>query len=147
MGHPLAQAAQAAPLANPVGDVHERIRRMLTEGPAEAAPLAAAAKPAAPAQPVAPAVMPAPRPSAESDHARAAAHRNPFREAAEELQRTSAAALDLLKSLNGPKAEEPRSAAQEPAIRAAKSSHGDLFDEDDDGELEIPSFLRKKKIS
>ncbi|HBK91453.1 MAG TPA: cell division protein FtsZ [Parvularcula sp.] len=149
-GHPLAQAAApAAPQANPVGDVHERIRRMLTEGPAEAASLSPAPKPAAPAAPVqtvSPAAMPAPRPATDADHGRVA-QRNPFREAAEELQRTSAAALDLLKSLNGPKAEEPRATAQEPAIRATKSQHGDLFGEDDDGELEIPSFLRKKKIS
>ncbi len=150
VGHPLAQTAQAAPLANPVGDVHERIRRMLTEGPAETAPIAAATKPAAPAQPVAApktataaaAAMPAPRPQPQPG----SVQRNPFREAAEELQRTSAAALDLLKSLHGPKAEEPRP-AEEPAVRPGRSGHGDLFEDDDDGELEIPSFLRKKKIS
>jgi hypothetical protein len=121
---------------------------MLTEGPADAAPLAASARPAAPIQTVSPAAMPAPRPAspvAEADHHRA--QRNPFREAAEELQRTSAAALDLLKSLNGPKADEPRAPAHEPAVRAAKTTHGDLFDDDEDGELEIPSFLRKKKIN
>ncbi|MDZ7628226.1 MAG: cell division protein FtsZ [Parvularculaceae bacterium] len=147
-GHPLAQAA-TLPQANPVGDVHERIRRMLTEGPGEAAPLAArtpAPTPPAAAQPVSPAAMPAPRPSAApADQAKG--QRNPFREAAEELQRTSAAALDLLKSLNGPKAEEPRLAAEEPAVRPGRAAHGDLFEDDDDGELEIPSFLRKKKIS
>ncbi len=142
-GHPLAQAAQPAPLANPVGDVHERIRRMLTEGPSETAPLTGA-RPLAPAQALPQTAMPAPRP-AELDHSRA--QRNPFREAAEELQRTSAAALDLLKSLNGPKAEEPRPAAQDPAVRAGRTAHGDLFHEDEDGELEIPSFLRKKKIN
>jgi cell division protein FtsZ len=145
-GHPLAQAAQPAPLANPVGDVHERIRRMLTEGPADAPPIAAATKPAAPAQPVAaPAAataMPAPRPQPQPS----SVQRNPFREAAEELQRTSAAALDLLKSLNGPKAEEPRP-AEEAQVRPGRAGHGDLFEDDDDGELEIPSFLRKKKIS
>ena len=142
-------AAALAPQANPVGDVHERIRRMLTEGPADAAPLAAI-KPAAPVQTVSPTAMPAPRPATPApdvDHAHRAAHRNPFREAAEELQRTSAAALDLLKSLNGPKADETRAPAPEAPVRAAKSSHGDLFDDDEDGELEIPSFLRKKKIS
>jgi cell division protein FtsZ len=149
VGHPLAQVAQPAPLANPVGDVHERIRRMLTEGPVEAAPIIATAKPAAPAQPpaqpVAATAMPAPRPSpASTDMQRG--QRNPFREAAEELQRTSAAALDLLKSLNSPKAEEPRP-IEEPRVRPARAAHGDLFEGDDDGELEIPSFLRKKKIS
>ncbi len=147
VGHPLAQAAQPAPQANPVGDVHERIRRMLTEGTVETAPLAASARPAAPARPVASTALPAPRPAApaETDHHRAV--RNPFRDAAEELQRTSVAALDLLKSLNNPKVEAPRPAAQEPAIRAGRNAHGDLFDEDQDGELEIPSFLRKKKIN
>ncbi len=153
-GHPLAQAAQPAPLANPVGDVHERIRRMLTEGSADAPPIAAATKAAVPAQPpvaapVTTTAMPAPKPQPQPQPVQAdaqRAQRNPFREAAEELQRTSAAALDLLKSLNGPKAEEPRP-AEEPAVRPGRSTHGDLFEDDDDGELEIPSFLRKKKIS
>ncbi len=154
-GHPLAQAAplfQAAPTAaNPVGDVHERIRRMLTEGPADTAAIAAPSRAAPPAQPVSAAAMPTPRPAqrpaqpGDADPHRSA--RNPFREAAEELQRTSIAALDLLKSLNGPKAEEPRQSVEDPAVRPTRTAHGDLFHEDDEGELEIPSFLRKKKIS
>ncbi|MFN0022490.1 MAG: cell division protein FtsZ [Parvularculaceae bacterium] len=170
-GHPLAQSAPLAhsivqspvmtgpTAANPVGDVHERIRRMLTEGPADAAAFAARSRAAPPAQPVSAAAMPTPRPSSyaasrpasnpvpplDAEPHRAA--RNPFREAAEELQRTSIAALDLLKSLNGPKAEEPRHVVDDPAVRPTRTAHGDLFHEDDEGELEIPSFLRKKKIS
>ncbi|MFZ5616642.1 MAG: cell division protein FtsZ [Pseudomonadota bacterium] len=130
LGHPLAQA-------NPVGDVHERIRRMLTEGTPEtvAAPRMPAATRVQP--PVAPAAHEAPA------HARGSA-RNPFREAAEELQRASIGALDLLKSLT-PKAEEPAVRVEDQPVRPARTAHGDLFDDEEDGELEIPSFLRKKK--
>jgi cell division protein FtsZ len=130
LGHPLATQA------NPVGDVHERIRRMLTEGTMDTV---GAPRMPAPAQTVAPAPVAA--------HASPrGAQRNPFREAAEELQRTSIAALDLLKSLT-PKAEEPSIRVEEQPARPARTAHGDLFDDEEDGELEIPSFLRKKKVS
>ncbi len=132
-GHPLAREV------NPVGDVHERIRRMLTEGTPETAPAPLVSPPPAPraATPRPPAAQPARQPHA----------RNPFREAAEEIQRASIGALDLLKSLT-PKAEEPHAPrAEEPAVRPTRTAHGDLFDDDEDGELEIPSFLRKKKVS
>ncbi|MEZ5897788.1 MAG: cell division protein FtsZ [Parvularculaceae bacterium] len=138
-GHPLAQATQV----NPVGDVHERIRRMLTEG----SPEGLSAPPSgAPSTPVPrPAARPAITPEPGAAHANA---RNPFREAAEELQRTSLAALDMLKSIGGQpqRREEPEVRVQEP-VRAKKASHGDLFDDEEDNELEIPSFLRKKKVS
>ncbi len=124
IAHPLAREA------NPVGDVHERIRRMLTEGTPDTV--------SAPR-------MPIPTPTAAPAHRTSA--RNPFREAAEELQRASIGALDLLKSLT-PKAEEhPAPRIEEPAVRPVRTSHGDLFDDEEDGELEIPSFLRKKKVS
>ncbi len=131
-GHPLAMQGQA----NPVGDVHERIRRMLTEGAVDvsSAPRMPAAKPVQPQPETAPA---------------RGRHRNPFREAAEELQRASAGALDLIKSL-APAPEEGPAAAprvEEQPVRPARTAHGDLFDDEDDGELEIPSFLRKKKVS
>ena len=125
LGHPLATQA------NPVGDVHERIRRMLTEGTTDTV---GAPRMPAPVQTGAP--VAAPR----------VAQRNPFREAAEELQRTSIAALDLLKSLT-PKAEEPAIRVEEQPARPTRTAHGDLFDDEEDGELEIPSFLRKKKVS
>jgi cell division protein FtsZ len=124
-GHPLAQTTQA----NPVGDVHERIRRMLTEG-ADPAP-AARPETAASRQP---ALNPQPRATA----------RNPFRDRTGDLQPTITAALDLLKSFSGRRPEEP--VAAEPApVRAPRPTHGDLFGEEEDSELEIPSFLRKKK--
>jgi cell division protein FtsZ len=135
LGHPLA----AQPAANPVGDVHERIRRMLTEGAVEtsSAPRMPAPTPSALSAPVAQPAAPSPRPSA----------RNPFREAAEELQRASVGALDLLKSL-APKSEEaPSIRVEEQPVRPGRTTRGDLFDDEDDSELEIPSFLRKKKVS
>ena len=125
LGHPLATQA------NPVGDVHERIRRMLTEGTTDTV---GAPRMPAPVQTAAPVASPR------------VAQRNPFREAAEELQRTSIAALDLLKSLS-PKAEEPAIRVEEQPARPTRTAHGDLFDDEEDGELEIPSFLRKKKVS
>ena len=125
-GHPLVQPAQA----NPVGDVHERIRRMLTEG-ADPAPVTRTEAPAR--QPVLD-----PQPKAPA--------RNPFRDRAGEIQPTIAAALDLLKSFSGKRTEEPAPAEPAP-VRAPRQSHGDLFGEEEDSELEIPSFLRKKKIS
>ncbi|MCA8889825.1 MAG: hypothetical protein KDA46_13400, partial [Parvularculaceae bacterium] len=138
-GHPLAQATQV----NPVGDVHERIRRMLTEGSPEGLSTPQSGAPSTPVP--RPASRPPVLPEPSAEHANA---RNPFREAAEELQRTSLAALDMLKSLGGqpPRREEPEVRVQEP-VRAKKASHGDLFDDEEDNELEIPSFLRKKKVS
>jgi cell division protein FtsZ len=136
IGHPLAREA------NPVGDVHERIRRMLTEGtPETAAPLVTPPAPRA-----APLQTPAAQAAASRAHAPHASTRNPFREAAEELQRASIGALDLLKSLT-PKHETPTISAEEQPVRPARTTHGDLFDDEEDGELEIPSFLRKKKVS
>jgi cell division protein FtsZ len=137
-GHPLQQAsrpvAPSAPQANPVGEVHERIRRLLTEGSVDDA---------------SPAAIPSPSPTptrieAATDAARA--HRNPFREAAEELGKTSMAALDLLKSMGGaPVRREETPVRREDHVRARSAASGDLFEEDEDSELEIPSFLRKKK--
>lgn len=124
-GHPLRQEA----LANPVGDVHERIRRMLTEGegvestPTSQKPASVGLSGAAKPQP-----------------------RNPFREAAEGLGKSSLAALDKIIGAGVPKREDgPAPQPQNPP--SAPSTHGDLFDDDEDSELEIPSFLRKKKVS
>ena len=139
-GHPLVNAREQ----NPVGDVHERIRRMLTEGSnAPTGPLSHNSVTPAAEPRIAPRATP--RPTQTGQAPRSA--RNPFREAAEELQRTSMAALDLLKSLNHPKSDEPAPRAEEPAPARAKPSHGDLFDDGDDEEFDIPSFLRKNKAS
>jgi len=170
-----AETPDAAPLlqpqANPVGDVHERIRRMLTEGSGDtlSGPLPGAIRrTAAPSVPVA-REHEAPRAAAlrPADEA-AAHHRNPFRDAAQSLGKTSIeAALDMFKAIGGAGSSQPvhrqqpapRQPAPRPdmrseaaptprapeAARAPQPQRGDLFDDGADAELEIPSFLRKKK--
>ncbi len=140
--------------ANPVGEVHERIRRMLIEGSADASGTLRGPLQQGPATNPTPSPTPypaekrlAPADEANVDPSRL---RNPFRDAAQEIGKTSMAALDLLKSLRDPRREEPAAGqvaepAREPAPRA-EPTHGDLFG-GDDGDLEIPSFLRRKKIS
>lgn len=124
-GHPLRQES----LANPVGDVHERIRRMLTEG--EGVELSGAAeKPA----------------EVGLNQSTRQQPRNPFREAAEGLGKSSLAALDKIIGSGAPKREDGP-APQPQNVPSQPSTHGDLFDDDEDSELEIPSFLRKKKVS
>ncbi len=119
---------------NPVGDVHARIRKMLTEGA-----------------------------GAESDLSGA----NPFRDGrddpslaergADVAKQSIGAALDKFMSMGGAKkgeaslheqAEAEKKVAAQPRPRPAvrDAAHGDLFGEEEDSELEIPSFLRKKKI-
>jgi len=132
-GHPLRQEA----LANPVGDVHARIRRMLTEGEGvtEERPLPAALNKAA------------------EEHAEVARQaRNPFREAAEGLGKSSLAALDKIIGGGAPRrdgspAPRPIAAEAQSKTAAEPAAHGDLFGDDEESELEIPSFLRKKKVS
>lgn len=123
----------AADGANPVGDVHERIKRMLTEGGGEQLPgLAAAADRGQ---------------SVRGSAVDPETQRNPFREAQNLGKNSIGAAVDMFKSIGAavkpdePPVRTPEAAKPGPAIR------GDLFDEDEDGELEIPSFLRKKKVS
>ena len=139
-------SSPSAAAANPVGDVHERIRRMLTEGavaaPAQPAPApqpAAQSPLRAPAAPARPTVRPAADP-----------HRpaiNPFRSAQALGKHSLEAAVDMFKALGG--GEERRDIAPPRAPEAAKPSggspRGDLFDSQEDADLEIPSFLRKKK--
>ncbi|RZO68708.1 MAG: cell division protein FtsZ [Parvularculaceae bacterium] len=110
---------EAAPVpaaaVNPVGDVHERIRRMLTEGP-------------------------------RGDDAD-----NPFRSDSDQGQAETGksaigAALDMFKPRSARRRGETEQAvpAGEPEVR--KQPSGDLFHDGEEGELEIPSFLRKKKV-
>ena len=131
-------ASQTTAAANPVGDVHERIKKMLTEGGGEGLPggTGFSGAQAGPARTANPKLRPA-----EAQNAR-----NPFREAQALGKHSIEAAVDMIKSISsaaGKHEEEvvrtPEAAKPGPAIR------GDLFDDDDDGELEIPSFLRKKK--
>ena len=132
---------------NPVGDVHERIKRMLTEGEGVtgAAPIGDAPRSAVPH------AQPHTQGQTRIGEPGRAPARNPFREAAEGIGKTSLAALDkIMNAAATPRAEEapaPRPVARDAEHVRRTPSHGDLFDDDDDEELEIPSFLRKKKVS
>ncbi|PQA89081.1 cell division protein FtsZ [Hyphococcus luteus] len=155
---PGAPARGAAPGANPVGDVHERIRKMLTEGGV------AETRAAAPTQAPTPAQNPAQGPvrasapqrpvrqeSPRQETPRQGETANPFRSAQALGKHSLEAAVDMFKSLGGQ--EEPRRAGRQAASaprapEAPKPSgapRGDLFDDQEDADLEIPSFLRKKK--
>ena len=169
---PAAVPAAATPSpTNPVGDVHERIRRMLTEG-AAGAPQLTPGGPASPAPVATPPVRqtpartparseatrlgassaPSPAPSATVpqrplDGAQSA--RNPFRGAQEFGKHSLEVAVEMFKSLGaaGP-ADAPRETppARAPeAARPSSGSRGDLFDHQEEADLEIPSFLRKRK--
>ena len=120
---------------NPVADVHERIKRMLTEGGDTAAGDGRGQGARS---------LPLP-----SDGANAGPARNPFRGAGAIGKNSLGAAVDMLKSIgsgNPAKRHEPPVRAPE-AAKPAPVIRDDLFDGDDeDAELEIPSFLRKKKI-
>ena len=140
-----AKSAPAAP-ANPVGDVHERIRRMLTEGAGDEAAAKSPYRSHAPAAPAAqkPALTPEPR----GGEAKPAL--NPFRGAQTLGKNSLEAAVDMFKSIGGgaPR-DNDRDAAPAPrapeAAKPASRVRGDLFDDQEDADLEIPSFLRKKK--
>ena len=145
---PAAAAATVAPAAeapaNPVGDVHERIRRMLTEGAASdlsARPpyrshAAAEAKPQATMAPV-----------RRAEEAKPAI--NPFRGAQTLGKNSLEAAVDIFKSIGGGGPRDERRIEPSPAgpetPNPAPRLRGDLFDDQEDADLEIPSFLRKKK--
>jgi len=139
--------------ANPVGDVHERIRRMLTEGGDDilAAPLSGQSSPVR--SPVRSAPPPIRRDGQRPQHN----PRNPFREAQELGKHSLEAAVDMFKAISAPRAGGGHAGGhgaddsqpvhrQAGTVKQAAPVRGDLFDDDDDGELEIPSFLRKKKI-
>ncbi len=139
-----------APQVNPVGDVHERIRRMLIEGtPASGSPLLRASGPSVPV-PQRRSGQHAPAESRPvlraAEHAKPAA--NPFRGAQQLGKHSLEIAVDMFKSLGGSGHDERRDAPPPRAPEAAKPAsrvRGDLFDDQEDADLEIPSFLRKKK--
>jgi len=162
---PPPHAAPASPLpsANPVGDVHERIRRMLIEG----SPESLAGLPERNASGFAPAVPRIrsgaasagdgrsaetggapklqPRPMLRAAERAAPAPRNPFREAGAIGKHSIETAIDMLKGFSAPRRAEPAAERPPQAARPAQPVRGDLFDDDVDAELEIPSFLRKKR--
>ncbi len=143
-----AKAAPASPITrpaaeNPVGDVHERIRKILTEGSVVGAPPLTRSGPSVPVPPRAPAPQPQQR-LRPADAAKPI--RNPFRGAQELGKHSLEVAVDMFKSLGGsderPEAVSPRAPE---ASKPATTARGDLFDDQEDADLEIPSFLRKKK--
>ena len=77
---------------------------------------------------------------------------NPFRGAQNIGKNSLEAAVDIFKSFGGGTREEREAPSREaPETRAAETPkpatrvRGDLFDDHEDADLEIPSFLRKKK--
>ena len=107
--------------ANPVGDVHDKIRRLLTEDEDSDTPDLA---------------------DGLSDQV----PRNPFREEQKTTPRSPLnAAMGLLKETFGgsseaaTKSQSPRKPQQRP-----QSASPDLFQEEKDSDLEIPAFLRRK---
>ena len=136
---PVTASTPAPAGANPVGDVHERIRKMLTEGAADPrSPLASKPAPA-PQRAVAPQRSPSAQPRQPAP--------NPFRSAQALGKHSLEAAVDMFKSLSG--GDDRRDIAPPRAPEAARPApgapRGDLFDDHEDADLEIPSFLRKKK--
>ncbi len=146
---PAQQPIVGAPQANPVGDVHERIRRMLIEGsPASGSPLLRSSGPSVPVP-----QRSGQQPPAESRRVLRSAQQakpaaNPFRGAQQLGKHSLEIAVDMFKSLGGGVHDERRDAPPPRAPEAAKPAsrvRGDLFDDQEDADLEIPSFLRKKK--
>ncbi len=136
-----AQPAATASAANPVGDVHERIRRMLIEGSPEGT---AAPRRSAPLPPLTASAPVKDHPVLrQAEQSRAA--RNPFREAQAIGKHSIETALDIIKTISARPTGATVPVRPPEASRPAQPVRGDLFDDDADAELEIPSFLRKKK--
>ena len=139
-----AAPASVSTTANPVGDVHERIRRMLTEGSA-GAPVASSVPSSGQLSPL--------RQNASAAHQGQrpmdAGRNNPFRGAQEIGKHSLEAAVEMFKALGGGVGDQQRRDMPPPraseASKPASSVRGDLFDDQEDADLEIPSFLRKKK--
>ena len=142
-----AAPASVTATANPVGDVHERIRRMLTEGSA-GMPASQAGEGAKQDQ-----LLPLRQntQSGQTGQRRADPVRNnPFRGAQEIGKHSLEAAVEMFKALGGGTGEDQQRRDLPPprapeASKPASTMRGDLFDDQEDADLEIPSFLRKKK--
>jgi cell division protein FtsZ len=150
---PAPAAPRSAPIvsadraANPVGDVHERIRRMLTEGSTAGLAPITRSGPSVPIPQRAsgPTARPSRAPLQSAEKSKPA--RNPFRGAQSFGKNSLDVAVDIFKSLGGGREERNDYAPPRPpdAAKPASALRGDLFDDHEDDELEIPSFLRKKK--
>ncbi len=147
---PAQQPAASGVQANPVGDVHERIRRMLTEGSPSGQPLARSGGPsvAVPQRQPEPTAASAPMRQNLRGAEEAKTAANPFRGAQSLGKHSLEVAVDMFKSLGGGGRDDHRDVAPPRAPEASKPAtraRGDLFDDQEDADLEIPSFLRKKK--
>lgn len=146
---PTAAPAAAADGANPVGDVHERIRRMLTEGSEggdASIPRPAYRSHNAPVATAAPAARARAQQSLSPSENKPGV--NPFRGAQNLGKNSLEAAVDMFKSLGAGGRDDHHDAPAPRAPEASKPAsrlRGDLFDDQEDADLEIPSFLRKKK--
>ncbi|MCI5045548.1 MAG: cell division protein FtsZ [Aquisalinus sp.] len=112
--------AAADEAANPVGDVHARIRKLLTEDADE----------------VDTGTL---RPATESG---SPGLRNPFREEQKNSRSPLNAAVGLLKETFGVD-QHSTPPARNQSARRTRSEADDLFKEERDPDLEIPAFLRK----
>ena len=144
---PAASAASKPASENPVGDVHERIRKILTEGSVAGAPPLSRSGPSTPIPSRAPAAAATPQGERRLRPAEAAKPiRNPFRGAQELGKHSLEVAVDMFKSLGGSEERPETASPRAPeASKPATTGRGDLFDDQEDADLEIPSFLRKKK--
>ncbi|MEM9495632.1 MAG: cell division protein FtsZ [Pseudomonadota bacterium] len=133
VARPTATPAASAGDNNPVGDVHERIRKMLSED-AVGERIGKSSEERRSSSPL--------RPAEQHKGAQ-----NPFQTTPNIGKHSLEAAVDIFKKLGGGQAERrdapPPRAAEAP--RPSATVRGDLFDDQNDAELEIPSFLRKKK--
>lgn len=135
----LTEGAAGAPTLSPSGP----------SAPLAASPSATRSVPTATAQKV---EDPAPAPAAERRHLspaeEAQAGRNPFRGAQQLGKHSLEVAVEMFKSLGSTGGEAPRETPPARAPEASKPSsapRGDLFDQQEEADLEIPSFLRKRK--
>ncbi|WP_306250637.1 cell division protein FtsZ [Parvularcula sp. IMCC14364] len=121
-GHVPAAASLAATeeATNPVGDVHERIRKLLTEDADEADTGTL-------------------RPATEAGNK---GLRNPFREEQKSNRSPLNSAVNLLKETFG--VDQPATPPARKQQPRRKSEADDLFREERDPDLEIPAFLRRK---
>jgi len=131
--------------ANPVGDVQARIRRLLTEGEGQSVNLPVRGPVVEAQSGNKNADIASTQNSPSSDEGQGS-QRNPFRVGKQSL----GAAVGMLKNLSSAPEETevtpaPQTARGSQSVPSSTKESGDLFDDDIDAELEIPSFLRKKK--
>jgi len=131
---------------NPVGDVQARIRKLLTEGDADGVTLPMRGATNESEDKKQSSTVSA---SQQSQTSATQQKNNPFRGSGA----LGVAVGGIMKTLSGGDASESVSTPASrqvtktsPASSSVPNASGDLFDDDGDTELDIPAFLRKKKI-